>query len=226
MRCGRKLLRNSSRSFISILWRRSLRLQPAGTVVLGFVYIERSGVPQREADIVEPFEQAELAEGIDLKLCFESATVRHGLRFERNRELIAGNLLCVLKQRFDLRVAEPRENDAVLAGIREKDVGECRRDDHTEAVVRERPCGMLAARSAAEVPAGNENPRAVITRVIQHEVSDWRAVGRLPPVKEEKIAVAGALDALQKLLGNDLVGVDVGAIERRGQRGECLEGFH
>jgi hypothetical protein len=30
--------------------------------------VQRRGVPQRQADIVEPFEQAELAEGIDLEL--------------------------------------------------------------------------------------------------------------------------------------------------------------
>jgi hypothetical protein len=37
------------------------------------------------------------------------------------------------------------------------------------------------------------------------------------PVEEEELAVAGALDALEELLGDDLVGVDVGAVERRGE---------
>ena len=34
------------------------------------------------------------------------------------------------------------------------------------------------------------------------------------PVVEQELAVAGALDALEELLGDDLVGVDVGAVER------------
>src|SRR5204863_7037251 len=35
------------------------------------------------------------------------------------------------------------------------------------------------------------------------------------PVPEQELTEAGALDALQELLGDDLVGVDVGAVERR-----------
>jgi hypothetical protein len=34
------------------------------------------------------------------------------------------------------------------------------------------------------------------------------------PVIEKKLAKAGPLDAFEKLLGNDLIGVDVGSIER------------
>ena len=37
----------------------------------------------------------------------------------------------------------------------------------------------------------------------------------LAPVEEQELAEAGALDALQELLRDDLVGVDVGAVERR-----------
>ena len=77
---------------------------------------------------------------------------------------------------------------------------------------------MFAARSAAEVLAGDENLRAFVARIIEHEFG-IRIAGRTScaPVEEEKIAVAGALNALQKLLGNDLVRIDVGAVERRGQ---------
>ena len=46
------------------------------------------------------------------------------------------------------------------------------------------------------------------------------------PVVEEEVAVAGALDALEELLGDDLVGVDVGAVERDGVAGEDVDGMH
>ena len=46
------------------------------------------------------------------------------------------------------------------------------------------------------------------------------------PVEEEELAVAGALDALEELLGDDLVGVDVGAVERDGGGGEDVDGLH
>ena len=46
------------------------------------------------------------------------------------------------------------------------------------------------------------------------------------PVVEEELAVAGALDALEELLGDDLVRVDVGQRQRSGVRGEDVDGFH
>jgi hypothetical protein len=46
------------------------------------------------------------------------------------------------------------------------------------------------------------------------------------PVIEEEVAVAGALDALEELLGDDLVGVDVGTVERDGLAGENVDGMH
>src|SRR5581483_5220540 len=50
-------------------------------------------------------------------------------------------------------------------------------------------------------------------------------VGILHPVEEEELAEARALDALEELLGDDLIGVDVGAVEHdcaRGHAAECL----
>ena len=90
-------------------------------------------------------------------------------------------------------------------------------------IIGERPRGVFAARSAGEVLAGDENLRALVARIVEHERRIGIARRRAPPVEEQKIAVAGALDALQKLLGNDLVGIHVGAIERRGQCGQVCE---
>ena len=43
---------------------------------------------------------------------------------------------------------------------------------------------------------------------------------------KQKLAEAGALDALEELLGDDLVGVNVEAIERRRDSGMFAERFH
>ncbi len=54
-------------------------------------------------------------------------------------------------------------------------------------------------------------------------------VGRgevVAPVEEEELAVACALDALEELLGDDLVRVDVGERQRSGFAGEDVDGFH
>src|SRR5260370_39475712 len=47
-----------------------------------------------------------------------------------------------------------------------------------------------------------------------------------PPVVEQKRAVTRALDPFEKLLGNDLVGVDIRAVERSNDAGDAGEGLH
>src|SRR6185437_14077280 len=46
------------------------------------------------------------------------------------------------------------------------------------------------------------------------------------PVVEQKLAVAGPLDPLQELLGDDLVGVDVRAVEHRDAPRHPRDGLH
>ncbi len=61
---------------------------------------------------------------------------------------------------------------------------------------------MLTRGAAAEVPAGDED-----------RVDGQLEVRLLAPVVEQKLAESGALNALEELLGDDLVGVDVAAVE-------------
>src|SRR5579875_3697802 len=113
----------------------SLRLQPGRVIVLLFELVERVGMAQSQPDVVEPFEQAVLAEGIDLERSAEAAAVGHLLLLERDGEPIAGNRLRILEQLFNVALAQPHQHDAVLAGVREEDIGEARRNDHAESVV-------------------------------------------------------------------------------------------
>ncbi len=53
-----------------------------------------------------------------------------------------------------------------------------------------------------------------------------REVGILPPLEEEALGEAGALDALEELLRDDLIGVDVRAIERRDRARDLRECLH
>src|SRR6202034_3045728 len=70
----------------------------------------------------------------------------------------------------------------------------------------------------------------LILWLIQHEIGMRRACFRsllnAPPIEEQKIFVACALDAFEKLLRNDLIGVDVRAIEGRYQPFMFAEWFH
>src|SRR5690606_13234932 len=59
--------------------------------------------------------------------------------------------------------------------------------------------------------------RAVLVRLADIQVA---------PLVEQVRAEAAALDRLEELLGNDLVGVDVGAIQRADQARVLGKGFH
>src|ERR1035437_9433455 len=111
--------------------------------MLGFKFVQRRLMPQSQPNVVQAFDQTELAERINLKARLESLAVSHRLVLKRDGELIVWNRL---------RVGE-------------KDVGKCRRNPHAEAKVRQRPCGMFAARSAGKVLARNQNLRALVARI-------------------------------------------------------------
>ena len=76
----------------------------------------------------------------------------------------------VVEQRGYFLFSQPRQHDAVFAGVGEKDVGEGRRNDDAEAVIAERPGSVLAARAAGEVFAGDENLRALVARIVERKV--------------------------------------------------------
>ena len=87
-------------------------------------------------------------------------------------------------------------------------------DDGADAVVGERPRRMLARRAAPEVAPGDEDRSRLVSSWLSTKSGRGGPVGVAAPVVEEELAVAVSLDALEELLGDDLVGVDVGAVER------------
>ncbi len=90
-----------------------------------------------------------------------------------------------------------------------EDIAERRRDHDAKAEVLEGPRGMLARRTATEVAPCDQNRRVAILGDVQEKA------GVAHPVVEEELPVARALDPLQELLRDDLVGVHVGAVEHR-----------
>src|SRR5204863_7929414 len=98
-------------------------------------------------------------------------------------------------ERLDLVLGDHDREQPDLRAVAEEDVRERGGDDRLEAVVLERPRRVLATRAAAEVRAGGEDR-------VGREVPALL----LLPVVEEELAEAGPLDALEELLGDDLVG--------------------
>src|SRR5207253_3343668 len=101
-----------------------------------------------------------------------------------------------------------------------EDVREARGDHGFEPGILERPDGMLAAGAAAEVLTGDEDHRARVLGAVQDEL------GVLPPGVEEELSEAGSLHALQVLRRDDLIGVDVGAVERQRAADDRRDGLH
>src|SRR6478735_2229559 len=171
---------------------------------------ERRLVAQRQRDVVEPFEQALAREVVE----FEGVAAGCALD-EVDCQLFAG--ACTRHQLLHLRGRELHRQQADLQRVLAEDVAEGRRDHRLEAVVLERPRRVFPRRAAAEVPSREEDARALRLRAIELEARV------LAPVEEEELAEARALDPLQELLRDALVGVDVRTVEdecARGDRGE------
>src|SRR5438105_9478977 len=73
---------------------------------------------------------------------------------------------------------------------------------------------MFSRRPTAEIASGYQDRSVAVWLAVEHEIGAFIAVWFVPPVVEEGAAIAGALDALQELLRDDLVGVNIGPIER------------
>src|SRR5690606_962047 len=115
---------------------------------------------------------------------------------------------------------------AILKTVVEKNIGKARRDYAAKTIVIQCPWRMLATGAATEVLTRQQDAGALITREIQREISIQRApctalirfaLIEVTQFIKQVFTKTGALDGFQKLLGNNHVGVDIGAIHRRCQ---------
>src|SRR5215472_14326822 len=105
--------------------------------------------------------------------------------------------------------------ETVLGRIVCENVGKRRRDHRPEPKVRESPNRMFPRRPAPEIPSRHQNACPLIARFMQHKVGILLSVSPEPPVIEDKLTEPGLFNALQELLGNDLIGINVNAVQRR-----------
>jgi hypothetical protein len=115
-------------------------------------------------------------------------------------------------------VRDHHRQESVLERIAAEDIGERCGDHGPEAVVDERPRGVLARRPASEVASRDENLRAARFRLVQDEVESRCARRVHAPIGEEMRAEAGAHGRREKAGRDDLVRVDVVEQEQRGAR--------
>lgn len=104
---------------------------------------------------------------------------------------------------------------AILEAVVKKDVREGTRNHRPDTVVGQGPDRMLSAGTVSEILPGDQNRGPRELGPIQFELGIRTTIREEPPIKKKILPEAGPLDPLEKLLGNDLVGVDIGAIHRR-----------
>ena len=120
-----------------------------------------------------PFEQAVLAERLDVEArTLAPSGVDHDLALEVDRQAIARRTR--RPRRTAGRPACSRQHDrqqAVLEAVVEEDVGVASaRSARESRTACERPRRVLARRAAAEVLAREQDRRALVARLVQHEV--------------------------------------------------------
>src|ERR1700761_5454915 len=163
---------------------------------------------QGQRDVVQAVEKTVLDLRVDLEPSAPS----------RPAHLLGGQVDLGLPRLGDRPALIARQLDREQADLRAvgaEDVGEAGGDDRLKPVVLERPRRVLAAGATAEVAAGHED--GVLRQI---------PVGLLGPVVEEELPKAGALDPLEELLGDDLIGVDVVAAEHADASGDGLDRLH
>ena len=183
-----------------------------------------------QADVVEPLEQAVAAEGIDGERPRESAIIADlaGPQVDRQPVRMACGLggRSATKKFVDVSFIEFYRQHAVLEAVVEENIGEGRGDHRAESIVVKGPGGVFTARATAEVATGQEDACPLTDRLIEFEGRIRGSVRKETPVEEEELPEPGALDPLQELLGDDLVGIDVGTVEGGDVPGVGRERLH
>ena len=187
----------------------------------GFVARDRVGTLQRQADVVEPVQQSVLREVVDLERDVEAdGRRRDPLVLDVDDHLEVRVLLDRLPQPLHRRLVDGRGDEAHLSGVVAEDVGEAWREHCREAVVHQRPHRVLTRRARSEVRTRDEDVGARVALLVEHEV------GVLAPFGEQPRAEPGALDPLQPVARDDLIGVDVGPHQRHRAPGDDSNRFH
>ena len=93
------------------------------------------------------------------------------LPLEVDRQLVAGEGRDLVEQPVDLRLGQHDRQQAVLEAVVEEDVGEARRDHARGSRTARSAHGACSReRAAAEVLAREQDRRALVARLVQHEV--------------------------------------------------------
>src|ERR1700676_2637001 len=106
---------------------------------------------------------------------------------------------------IDLVGLQSHRQKTVLQTVVVKDICELRRDRRAETRIVERPHRMLARTAASEIIARDQNRRALVARLVQHEILILAAVRIAPPIDKQPSLKPRPHHSLKKLLRNNLI---------------------
>src|SRR6266545_2470113 len=199
----------------------SLAMCPSA-LSLRLVRRDRLLLRQQEAQLVDAVHEAVLREAVERERCDGPVRQRDRLRPEIDLHLRAGG-------RHELRDRRRLQHDRyepVLERVVAEDVGDARRDHGPEAVVHERPGGVLARGAATEVVARDEDLAALRLGAVQDEVGARLPLRVVAPVGEEAVAEPLLVGHLEEATRDDLIGVDVLARDDDGAALDDEDRFH
>jgi hypothetical protein len=85
---------------------------------------------------------------------------------------------------------------------------------------------MFPRRSATEILSHYQNACARVTRMIENKRWVVLALAGATPIVEQKLTKTRTLNPLQKLLGNNLIGIHIRSMERRDATFVSAKGPH
>src|SRR2546422_9542296 len=156
----------------------------------------------------------------------QAVFVRNGLMGQVRREAIALFLFRAAEKLIHLFLGQSDRKNAVLKAIVVKNIGKARRNNHAKPIIQDGPRRMLAARTTAEIVAGQQDGSSAVAGKIQHKFRIGLFSRQVAPIVEQGSPEAFASQRLQKLLGHHLVGIYVDAVQRCDHSGVHRERFH
>jgi hypothetical protein len=145
-------------------------------------------VPEQVAELVQTFQQAALVEGIDGEGDRLAAGQRYRLRGEVDGDFCLRRGFCQPGQLCGDFQLDYYGQQPVLQRIVAEDIGEGGANHGAEAMIQQRPGRVLARRAAAKVATHDQDLRAAIGRLVEHEARIGRALRGVAPAGKEPCA--------------------------------------
>ena len=76
---------------------------------------------------------------------------------------------------------------------------------------------MLATAATTKIPLCHQYGCTLINGSIQLKIRILLRFLEIAPIEKQELAKTGSLDSLEKLLGNNLIGIDINPVQRRDQ---------